>query len=297
MKKSFQIFVYTCVGLFWCGSVLLSQKQTDEVNLFERTFQEAVAFTVDPSGNIFVLDKGTSEVFKFSSEGKLIHKIGGQGWSNDSFDQPSDIFTSNGLDIYVADYGSHRVQRFDRNLNYISTLSLRDEENQTKRFGYPTSVAVDRFGALYIVDGENIRVIKLKGDEVERTFGGIDAGRGRLNNPKKIRVSADDRCYVLDGNTILVFDTFGNYVQTYPENLFVNLQAFSLVDENLVLIDSCLFRSFGKTKLDSSFADGAILPLCDVSDFSFTKEKVLFLTKKRLFEQIITVPLKEEKEK
>ncbi|MBI3193545.1 MAG: NHL repeat-containing protein [Ignavibacteriae bacterium] len=284
MKKLFQILFCFSVGLIWCHGVILSQKSSNKENLFDRTFQEAVALTIDPSGNIYVLDRGTSEVYKFSSQGNLLQKIGGHGWSVESFDKPSDVFTSNGLDIYVADYGNHRVQRFDRNLNYISSLSLRDEENQTKRFGYPKSIAVDRFGALYIVDGENIRIIKLKGDEVERTFGGIDAGKGRLQNPQKIRITSDDKVYVLDGNSIVVFDIFGNYVQSYPERMFAHHQAIGLSDENLVVVDSCRFKSFGKIDVDSSFMKSIKNVLCEAIDAVFTKENVFVLTKKGLYE-------------
>ncbi|MBI5214511.1 MAG: NHL repeat-containing protein [Ignavibacteriae bacterium] len=297
MNKFYQILLYLCFGYGCFYGLIFSQKQSGGENLFERKFQDAVASTVDPSGNIFVLDKGTSEVCKFSPEGKLIHKIGGQGWSNDSFDEPSDIFTSNGLDIYVADYGNHRIQRFDRNLNYVSTLSLRDEENQNRRFGYPASVAVDRFGALYIIDGENIRIIKLKGDEVERTFGGIDAGKGRLQNPRKMRISDDDKVYVLDGNAIVVFDIFGNYVLTYPENMFAQLQAIGLCEENLVVVDSCRLNLFGKFEVDSSLSKSIKNVLCEAVEAIFTKKKVLVLTKQGLFEYEREKLFIEEKEK
>ena len=270
--------------LYYLQYKSFSQRTSKEENLFKRNFQSAVALTVDPSGNIFVLDGGTSEVFKYSSDGKLLHKIGGHGWSNDSFDQPSDIFTSNGLDFYVADYGNHRIQRFDRNLNYVSTLSLRDEENQNMRFGYPKSIAVDRFGALYLLDGENIRIMKLKGNIVEKVFGGIDAGKGRLENPKKIRVSDDDKVYVLDAHSIVVFDIYGNFIQAYPETMFDDIRAIALFSDGLALLDSCQFKFIGLKKIDNSFADTSQGKLCEVNDFVFRQNKAFLLTKNRFFE-------------
>jgi len=120
----------------------------------------------------------------------------------------------NGIDLYVADYGNHRVQRFDRNLNYVSTLFTRDDPDPMKRFGYPSGVALSRLGELFILDGENVRVLKVnRANVVERTFGGIDAGRGRLRAPSDIVVGPGDRVYVVDRGRVVVFDTFGNYVR------------------------------------------------------------------------------------
>ena len=86
------------------------------------SFTNAVAFSIDPSGAIFVLDAGTHELLKFSQDGELLQSTGGYGWSEVTFDQPSDVVAPNGLDIYVADYGNHRVLRFDRHCTLVSVL-------------------------------------------------------------------------------------------------------------------------------------------------------------------------------
>lgn len=178
-------------------------------------FVRPSSLSIDPQGNIYVADTGNNRIVKFSSEGKLLGEVGGYGWGALEFDRPHDVSATSGLNIYVADYGNHRVQRFDRSFNYISTLYTREDAEALKRFGYPTAVAVSKQGDLYIADGENNRILKITPfNTVERTFGGFDAGLGRLVRPRQIEIGSEDRVYVLDERQVVVFDYFGNYIRT-----------------------------------------------------------------------------------
>jgi hypothetical protein len=88
---------------------------------------------VDVYGNILIVDTDRNTVRLFSSDTVLVREIGGSGWQNDQFDRPSGIWARNGIDVFVADYGNHRIQRFDRNLNYISTMtSIRTNDSGTR---------------------------------------------------------------------------------------------------------------------------------------------------------------------
>src|SRR5262245_35439924 len=107
-------------------------------------FRNATCFALDAEGNFYVIDQGTSELLKLSPEGKLLVKVGGYGWSNPGFDHPSDIIAPNVLDVYVSDYGNHRIEKFDRTLNLVSTLPSETEESPERDFGYPGGVGVSR---------------------------------------------------------------------------------------------------------------------------------------------------------
>lgn len=204
------------------------------------SFQQAIAFSVDPDNNFYVLDSKTNELLKISCDGKILQSTGGYGWSELSFDQPMDVTSPDGINVYVADYGNHRIIRFDRQLNFISTLSFRDNENVSQRFGYPKSVAMSRLGDLFLIDGDNIRIVKVKDkNKYDRAFGGIDAGKGRLHTPSRLRISSDDLVYCQDKNTIKVYDIFGNYVRTIGDSLFHNLVSFTVDQNKIYAIDSC----------------------------------------------------------
>lgn len=194
---------------------------------------------VDIYGNIFILDAERNTLRKYSRDEVLVREVGGPGWQDGQFDRPSGIWARNGIDIFVADYGNHRIQRFDRTLSFVSSLSTRDSDNPDERFGYPTDVALSRLGELFICDGENSRIVKVNRlSQVERTFGGFGAGEGRLRNPEGVEIGPGDNVYVQDGDRIVVFDTFGNFIDDLypgmfrkPSCLFADQNGVAVVDD------------------------------------------------------------------
>jgi hypothetical protein len=194
---------------------------------------------VDVYGNIIVLDTERNIVRLYSKDRILLRELGGSGWENDQFDRPAGLWARNGIDIFVADYGNHRIQRFDRKLNFISTFSTRESSNPDERFGYPTAVALSRLGDLYICDGENSRILKVnRFTQVERVFGGFDAGKGRLQHPSSLQMGPKDHVYVLDGKRIVVFDSFGNYVHDFVPGLFAAPSCFFADGVGIVILDA-----------------------------------------------------------
>ncbi|MER3525311.1 MAG: hypothetical protein C4326_15025 [Ignavibacteria bacterium] len=199
---------------------------------------------VDINGVLTVVDGERNVVRQYSRDLVLLKEIGGSGWSNDQFDKPAGVWARNGIDIFVADYGNHRIQRFDRQLTFISSLLTRDCENPDERFGYPTDVALSRLGDLFICDTENSRVVKVSGlSKVERTFGGFGAGKGRLQKPNQLDIGPNDNVYVQDGRRIVVFDNFGNYVQAI-EGLFEQDPLVYADEKGLVALDGKRFYMF-----------------------------------------------------
>jgi DNA-binding beta-propeller fold protein YncE len=163
------------------------------------------------------------------------------------------VWARNGIDVFVADYGNHRVQRFDRNLAFVSSFSTRNRPNLDDRlpegragFGYPTDIAVSRHGDLFICDGENSRILKVIGlSKIEKTFGGFDAGKGLLHKPSQLEIGPNDNVYVHDGQRVVVFDNFGNFIRVIGEGVFAGTIYISadetglivLSDQNLLFFD------------------------------------------------------------
>jgi DNA-binding beta-propeller fold protein YncE len=202
-------------------------------------------FDVDIEGNLFLLDNKTSTIKRLSKDLLLLGEIGGTGWENDHFDRPAGVWARNGIDVFIADYGNHRVQRLDRKLNLVSTFFTRESNNPDERFGYPTDVALSRLGDLYICDGENERIVKVDGlSRVQKTFGGFDAGHGRLQRPTKIEIGPHDYVYVLDGSKVMVFDSFGNFVHQIAEGVFKGDLVIHADAEGLAVISSNVLYCF-----------------------------------------------------
>jgi DNA-binding beta-propeller fold protein YncE len=173
-------------------------------------FNTASSFYINPAGFIFISDYGTDEVYKYDTLGTQTENIGGYGWKEAAFDDPSDVFATP-LNVYVCDKNNHRIQSFDKDLNFISQLSTRERENIDEQFGYPLSCAISNQGDLYILDSENKRIVKfdLFGQFIQN-FGGYDWGNYSLSNPVKLAISPSNNIYVLDGKEIIVFDQYGN---------------------------------------------------------------------------------------
>ena len=226
--KSFYLMVF-----FICMTVSASFSQPPEFNqaIYLYTMigdstskiqlNQALSLSVDLSGSIYVSDTGNNRILKFSYDGNLIKIVGGFGWEKEQFYSPYDIHASSVLDIFVADYNNHRIERYDKDLNYISSLYSNENWEEQLQFGYPIGVASSIHGELIIIDRENVRLLKLNSfGEPEMSFGDFAEGKGRLLQPTQVAISPDDKIYVSDSqaNKIIVFDYFGNYLTEIGTN-------------------------------------------------------------------------------
>lgn len=200
------------------------------------SFGKATRLAVSPQGFFYIVDEGRSEiqVVKATSESPVI--TGGYGWSSTTFDRPTGIATD-GLNVYVSDYGNHRIQRFDRNLAYLSSLATRDTSVHEARFGYPTGVALSQSGDLFVLDGENYRVLRFSQDaRFQQTFGGTETGNRKITNPLKIVVSHDNTIYVAESTRILEFDYFGNLVRIVGEGILQGVRSCDATPDALLAL-------------------------------------------------------------
>ncbi|MBC7188435.1 MAG: NHL repeat-containing protein [Calditrichaeota bacterium] len=179
-------------------------------------FRNPMGIAVDLEGNVYVADTGNNRIQKFDGNGRFLKQIGGFGWGREQFDRPVDICASAGLDVFVADYNNERIERYDSHLNYISSYYPDESQDETLRFGFPLSVALSRHGELFLVDGENRRLLKINSFGVpELSFGDFRWAQGRLERPAQVALSAKDLVYVVDagGGCVLVYDYSGNFIR------------------------------------------------------------------------------------
>jgi hypothetical protein len=201
MKKSLLILFLFTSGIF---------AQTLSFEKCFGNFRNASSFDIDLNYNFYVLDKDSSIIIKLDSLGTVKNSIGGYGWEESTFDEPVDIFT-NTLSVYVADKNNNRVQRFDKDLNFLSQYIGTDENNNNVEFNYPTCVAISTIGDLFILDSDNSRILKfnLSGEYILE-LGGNDAGEFSIDNPKYFTTDNNGNIYILDEENIKVFDQYGN---------------------------------------------------------------------------------------
>ena len=208
--------------------------------IFLFTFGHFVAggdIDYDIQGNIYAVDRGGNALVKYSATGDSLGSVRGFGAGNLSFDEPVAVAARRGTDVYVADYNNHRIQRFNRTLDYITTISTRNDPDERYRFGYPRDLALTRQGDLLVIDGENRRIIRINPQgKVAGSFGGSEAGGGRLVDPVQIDVDERDNIYVLDRTRLIVYDPLGSYIHDFPFFEGFAPQSFSIDHDTLLAL-------------------------------------------------------------
>ncbi|MFA6233179.1 MAG: NHL repeat-containing protein [Bacteroidota bacterium] len=200
------------------------------------TFVAAEAISTDHFGNIFIADAGTSTLQKFDIRGQKLTEVGGPGWDNERFDRPMGVDASPGIAVYVADMGNNRISRFDRDLHFMAALNG-DDENIGPGFGYPMDVAQSSLEQLFILDGENGRVLAVSGFKaVDRVFGDIGSGDGRLQNPVALATDGAKMLYVLESGRVVVFDYFGNFIRQFGRGILSDAKGLAVTADITLVV-------------------------------------------------------------
>jgi len=190
------------------GTIIFPQKFQFKNKIGQ--FVNASSFYINSAGFIYVSDINTDEITVLDTLGNLVKNIGGYGWRQSAFDNPADIF-ADALKVYVADKNNHRIQRFDKNLNFNFQILTRQSDVEQERFGYPLSAVMSNQGDIFILDSENSRIVKFDifGNFLQN-FGGYDYGNYALQKPVQLAVSMQNNIFVIDGNQVIIFDQYGN---------------------------------------------------------------------------------------
>jgi hypothetical protein len=282
-----QIFFFLFAWLFSLR-LLLSQTEPVVELLIINKLEDARFITVSPGGITYVFEKARNAILKYSPAGESLAIVSGFGLSKNNFTEPTDICSPNDLDLFLSDYSNHRIIQYDRSLN-VNAIWQSDDQlvSMNNLFRYPKSIDVDHFGKLYLIDGENKRVVKITSSQkLERTFGGFDAGKGRLLNPKRIRVSNNGSVFVQDNDRILIYDQYGNYASTISNDSINHIQSFCVFNTDLIIMDSCkVVRITVDGMIESIKRLKTIDWLNDLNkpvDIAFQNKKLYFLSPNKL---------------
>ena len=164
---------------------------------------------VDSSGNVYVTDQGNNRVQKFTSTGTYISQLGcpsgacSAGSANGQFMGPFGVAVDSSGNVYVADYGNNRVEKFTGTGTYLSQLGCPtgacSSGSGNGQFNEPSGVAVDSSGNVYVTDFQNNRVEKFTSTGLFVTkWGSLGSGDGQFDAPYGVAVDGSGNVYVAD---------------------------------------------------------------------------------------------------
>ncbi len=179
-------------------------------------FHSPAGLLVDNTGNVYVADHYGARVQKFSPDGTYISQFGTgtYGSGDGQMQNPWGVAEDLSHYIYVTDAGNNaRVQKYNAGGTFITQWGTPGTGNG--QFSFPTGVASDSSGKVYVAGYYNQRIQKFSSDGIyETAWGSYGTGDGQFNHLHGVAVDASDNVYIVDfdNNRIQKFSETGEYI-------------------------------------------------------------------------------------
>ncbi|MCS7460764.1 S-layer homology domain-containing protein [Paenibacillus doosanensis] len=180
--------------------------------------------TTDKDGNVYFVDQSNHRIRKIDASG-TISTVAGTGIAGDSGDggsaasaelrSPTGVALDDSGNLYIADFTNNRIRKVDRS-GIISTVAGTGSVGYSGDGGpatsaqltYPSGVAVDRYGQLYIADAGNYSIRKVDASGTISTIAGTGiqgysgdggaASSAQFFNPFSLAAANNGELYIAD---------------------------------------------------------------------------------------------------
>ena len=193
----------------------------NNTNIFSpANFYSPSGVAVDASGDVYVADTSNHLIRKITATGWVRYFAGsGTAGSIDGigtaarFNTPTGVAVDASGNVYVADTDNHTIRKIT-SAGEVSTLAgsagifgSTDGTGTDARFYFPSGVAVDALGNVYVADSSNSTIRKITSAGVVTTLAGSAGINGSTNGtgitarfkvPNGVAVDASGNVYVAD---------------------------------------------------------------------------------------------------
>lgn len=156
---------------------------------------------------LYVADSIIDRIMVFRPDGHVVMEIGQAGELKDPGGVAVDPVKNR---VYVANTKKHVITVFDTEGRFIKNIGERG--SKPGQFNFPTQVALDKDGNIYVIDLGNFRVQLLDPEgKYIRHFGEAGDFFGQFATPKGIALDPEGHIYVTDArfHGVTIFDKEG----------------------------------------------------------------------------------------
>jgi hypothetical protein len=191
-------------------------------------FYSPSGVAVDEAGNIYVADFGNSTIRKVTGAGVVTTLAGSAGQSGSAdgtgaaalFNGPYGVAVDGAGNVYVADAYNSTI-RVVNSAGMVMTLAGKpgqlgstDGTGSGARFYYPSGVAVDGAGDVYVADAYNNTIRKVTSDGVVTTLAGTTGQSGSADGPGAAALFNGPYGVAVDGaGTVYVADAYNSTIR------------------------------------------------------------------------------------
>lgn len=191
-------------------------------------FNQPESVAVDSAGNVYVADSANHTIRKITSAGlvtTLAGLAGTAGTNNGTgvaarFNLPSGVGLDGSSNIYVGDFYNHAIRKITPAgavttlVGLAGTAGTNNGTGVAARFSYPSRIAVDGGGNIYVADTGNHAIRKTTPAGVVTTLAGL-AGTSGTNNGTggKARFYLPFGVAVDTGTNVYVADTYNHTIR------------------------------------------------------------------------------------
>jgi sugar lactone lactonase YvrE len=175
---------------------------------------QPVSITAAPDGRVLVVDSVAKCIYVFDSRGNLTDT-----WTSEHFQRPCGICIDlPGHRFFVIDSAAHQLFALAWDGHLIARVGQRG--GALGQFNYPTAVAVDHQGRVYVSDTLNFRVQQFSPSLVPlRQIGQKGDLPGYFSQPKGLAIDSEDHLYVVDSQfeAVQIFNSNGQLLLDFGE--------------------------------------------------------------------------------
>ena len=130
----------------------------------------SIDIVTDSNGNLYIADRGNNRIVilnKYYEAIGIIDSYVDETGTTQNFKSPAGLFIDNDNGMYVCDTDNKRIVVFDSDHDYVKTIEKPDSSVLSDDAFVPTSVAVDKYGRIFVVSTaayEGVIVLSSEGD-------------------------------------------------------------------------------------------------------------------------------------